>query len=102
MITDLTRQYNLHFIPVDMGPAITRINEVLTTSCDVIQSCACPDSFSWAGATKLMVDVLPEWLRLFLKHKRDEKEAKLAIRPFNPSFPKIMPVMGMQVSSLIG
>ncbi len=35
------------FVFVDMGPSTDDINRVFALSCDVIQPCVNPDSFSW-------------------------------------------------------
>ena len=78
---------------------------MLACSCDIIQPCACPDTFSWSGATELLSDVMPTWLRWFAEWKCEEEKAlahaggSSTFAPFNPNFPRIMPMMGMQVGA---
>lgn len=69
------KQVGARFVFSDMGPHIGIVNCVLATSTVVVQSCACAGSYSWSGAVKLLIDVLPKWMEWWAMRKKDESAA---------------------------
>ena len=93
------KQVGAHFVFSDMGPHAGVVNRVLATSADVIQSCACADSYSWSGAVKLIIDVLPKWMEWWAKVK--QAEPLHSQHKYNKNFPRIMPFLATQVGACI-
>ena len=97
MALHAAKQVGAQYVLVDMGPSTDDLNRTIVTSSDVIQPCACPDSYSWSGAMRLFTDVLPAWMRWWIVHKHDEAQQQLG-HVYNKTFPRIMPFMAMQVN----
>lgn len=100
MALHAAKQVGAQFVLVDMGPSTDDVNRTLATSADVIQPCACPDSYSWSGAMRLFTDVMPAWMGWWTQHKFAERQSGTDHK-YNRTFPRIMPFMAMQVSEMM-
>ena len=98
MALHAAKQVGAQFVLVDMGPSTDDVNRTLATSADVIQPCACPDSYSWSGAMRLFTDVMPAWMGWCTQHKLAESQSGTNHK-YNKTFPRIMPFMAMQVNN---